>query len=55
MFDPKLAKRQGAQLTKLISCFQPDNVLKMTTADNAGLLALSGPRNPYPGRLGLIT
>lgn len=26
----------------------------MATADNAELLALSGPRNPYPGKLGVI-
>jgi imidazolonepropionase-like amidohydrolase len=26
----------------------------MATHDNAELLALSGPRNPYPGRLGVV-
>jgi imidazolonepropionase-like amidohydrolase len=26
----------------------------MVTADNAELLALSGPRNPYPGKLGVV-
>jgi imidazolonepropionase-like amidohydrolase len=26
----------------------------MGTADNAELLALSGPRNPYPGKLGVV-
>jgi len=26
----------------------------MATVDNAELLAMSGPRNPYPGRLGAI-
>lgn len=30
------------------------DVLKMATADNAELLAMSGPRNPYPGKLGVI-
>jgi imidazolonepropionase-like amidohydrolase len=29
-------------------------MLKMATADNAQLLALSGPRNPYPGKLGVV-
>jgi imidazolonepropionase-like amidohydrolase len=29
-------------------------VLKMATADNAQLLALSGLRNPYPGKLGVV-
>ncbi len=26
----------------------------MATSDNAQLLALSGPRNPYPGKLGVL-
>ncbi len=26
----------------------------MATGDNAQLLALSGPRNPYPGKLGIV-
>ena len=26
----------------------------MITHDNAQLLALSGPRNPYPGKLGVV-
>lgn len=29
-------------------------MLKMATADNAQLLALSGPRNSYPGKLGAV-
>ena len=29
-------------------------MLKMATADNAQLLALSGPRNPYPCKLGVV-
>jgi len=28
--------------------------LRLVTHDNAQLLALSGPRNPYPGKLGVI-
>ena len=27
---------------------------RLPSADNAQLLALSGPRNPYPGKLGVI-
>jgi len=34
--------------------YTPAEVLKVVTADNAELLALSGPRNPYPGKLGVI-
>ena len=26
----------------------------MATSDNADLLAMSGPRNPYPGKLGAV-
>jgi imidazolonepropionase-like amidohydrolase len=29
-------------------------VLKLVTRDNARLLVLSGPRNPYPGKLGVV-
>jgi imidazolonepropionase-like amidohydrolase len=54
LFDPKLATRQGAQLAKLIRWYSPAEVLKMATADNAEVLALSGPRNPYPGKLGVV-
>jgi imidazolonepropionase-like amidohydrolase len=54
LFDAKLATRQGAQLTTLVRWYTPSEVLKMATADNAELLALSGPRNPYPGKLGVV-
>lgn len=54
LFDPALAARQNEQLTKMVRWFSPAEVLKMATHDNAELLALSGPRNPYPGRLGVV-
>ena len=54
LFSPALARRQGAQLAKLVRWYTPSEVLKMATGDNAQLLALSGPRNPYPGRLGVV-
>jgi imidazolonepropionase-like amidohydrolase len=54
LFDPKLAERQGKQLAKLVRWYTPAKVLQMATADNAELLALSGPRNPYPGKLGVV-
>ncbi len=52
--EPKLAPRQGAMLTKMVRWYTPAEVLKMATADNAELLAMSGPRNPYPGKLGVV-
>jgi imidazolonepropionase-like amidohydrolase len=54
LFDAGLATRQGKQLAKLVRWYTPSEVLKMATADNAALLALSGPRNPYPGKLGVV-
>jgi hypothetical protein len=41
------AAKQGKQLAKMTRWFTPFEVLKMATSDNAKLLALSGPRNPY--------
>jgi imidazolonepropionase-like amidohydrolase len=53
-FDARLATRQGAQLAKMVRRYSPAQVLKMATSANAELLALSGPRNPYPGKLGVV-
>jgi imidazolonepropionase-like amidohydrolase len=41
-------------LSKMVRWYSPAEVLKMATADNAELLALSGPRTPYPGKLGVV-
>jgi imidazolonepropionase-like amidohydrolase len=54
LFSPQLAKRQGAQLAKLTRWYTPVEVLKMATATNGELVAMSGPRNPYPGKLGVV-
>jgi len=54
LFDPKLAAKQGKFLAKLKKWYTPYEALKMATHDNAQLLALSGPRNPYPGELGVV-
>jgi len=54
LFDAKLAKRQGAQLTKMVRWFTPAEVLAMATGTNGELLALSGLRSPYSGKLGVI-
>jgi imidazolonepropionase-like amidohydrolase len=34
--------------------YTPAEILAMATSVNGELLRLSGPRNPYPGRLGLV-
>ena len=49
-----IAKRQGAQLVKLTKWFTPAETLRMATSTNAELLQLSGLRNPYPGKLGVV-
>lgn len=54
LFSEKIARRQGAQLTKLVRWFPPGEVLRMATGTNGELLALSGPRSPYPGPVGVI-
>jgi imidazolonepropionase-like amidohydrolase len=54
LFDPVLAAKQGKQLAKMTRWFTPAEALTLATATNAELLALSGPRNPYPGLLGVV-
>lgn len=54
LFDAKLASRQGAQLSKLTRWYTPAEVLKMATGDNGELLALSGLRSPYVGKIGVV-
>jgi len=54
LFDPVLTAKQGKQLAKMTRWFTPAEALAMATSANAELLALSGPRNPYPGTLGVI-
>ena len=54
LFSAKLAKRQGELLAKLVRWYTPAEALTMATGTNARLLALSGKRNPYPGKLGMV-
>lgn len=54
LFSPELAHRQNVMLTHLSRWYSNAEVLRMATSVNAELLALSGPRNPYPGKLGVI-
>ncbi len=52
LFDAKTAATQGEQLARMVRWYTPAEVLKTATADNAELLALSGLRSPYAGKLG---
>ena len=54
VFAPQMTKHQGAMLTTLTRWYEPVEILKMATSVNGELLAMSGLRNPYPGRLGVI-
>jgi len=54
LFDAKVASRQTAQLAKLVRWYTPAEALRMATAANGELMALSGFINPYPGKLGVI-
>ncbi len=54
LFDPRQNAKQTADILKLNAWFTPAELLKLVTHDNAQLLALSGPRNPYPGKLGVV-
>ena len=55
LFSPRIAgTRHGAQLTKLLRWYPPAEILKMATADNGELMALSGFIDPYPGKLGVV-
>jgi imidazolonepropionase-like amidohydrolase len=54
LFEPNNAPKQGEKLATLARWYNNFEILKMATADNAELLAMSGPRNPYPGKLGVI-
>jgi imidazolonepropionase-like amidohydrolase len=54
LFSQSLAQRQGELLAKLIRWYTPAETLVMATGTNAQLLALSGKRNPYPGKLGVV-
>jgi imidazolonepropionase-like amidohydrolase len=54
LFSPRLARRQGELLTKFARWYSSAETLAMATGTNAELLAMSGKRNPYPGKLGLV-
>jgi imidazolonepropionase-like amidohydrolase len=54
LFDPAQNVKQNADILKLKQWMTSAEVLKLVTHDNAQLLALSGPRNPYQGKLGVV-
>jgi imidazolonepropionase-like amidohydrolase len=54
LFSGTLTARQGTMLSHLTRWYTASEILRMATATNGELLALSGPRNPYPGNLGVV-
>ncbi|WP_232132433.1 metal-dependent hydrolase family protein [Luteimonas sp. BDR2-5] len=54
LFEPELNVEQNAFILGLRDWFTPAEILRMVTHDNAELLALSGLRSPYQGRLGVV-
>ena len=54
LFDPGLATKQGKFLAKMQKWYTPYEALKMATSTNAELVKLCGPRDPYPGALGVV-
>jgi imidazolonepropionase-like amidohydrolase len=54
LFSAALARQQGAILASMVQWFTPAETLIMATSTNAELLTLSGKRNPYPGKLGVV-
>lgn len=55
LFSPELAPRQNIMLTHLSNWYSNAEILQMATSGNAELLQLSGLRNPYPGKIGVLT
>jgi imidazolonepropionase-like amidohydrolase len=54
LFSPVLAARQGAELVKMRKWYTAPEVMVMATGTNGELLKLSGPRDPYPGKIGVV-
>jgi imidazolonepropionase-like amidohydrolase len=54
LFSQAAAARQGRMLVNLSRWYTNAEVLRMATSGNAELLALSGLRAPYAGRLGVV-
>jgi imidazolonepropionase-like amidohydrolase len=54
LFSAQAAAKQGEMLTRLSRWYSNPEILRMATSGNAELLALSGPRAPYPGKLGVV-
>ena len=54
--DPleQVVQHEDSRLAALIRWYTPAEAMIMATSTNAELLTLSGLRNPYPGKLGVV-
>lgn len=52
--DPVKFKAANEEFVHRTKWFTPAEIMRQATSTTAELLALSGPRNPYPGKLGVI-
>ena len=54
LFSQALAERQGQGLVDLTRWYTPAEALIMATSTNGELFAMTGLRNPYPGKIGVV-
>jgi imidazolonepropionase-like amidohydrolase len=54
LFEPELNAQQNRLILPLKQWFTPSEILRLVTYGNGQLLALSGPRAPYKGKLGVV-
>ncbi len=52
--DLAMLRRANEEFVHRTQWFTPVEILRQATSKSAELMALSGPRNPYPGKLGVI-
>jgi len=54
VFDADAAAKQNTEFTLRTKWFTPAEILRQATSLSGELLQLSGERNPYPGKIGVI-
>ena len=54
LFEPDLNVEQNNTILQLLEWYEPHEMLRIVTHDNARMLDLSGLRSPYQGRLGVV-
>jgi imidazolonepropionase-like amidohydrolase len=52
--DPEMLRRINEEFVHRTKWFTPAEILAQATSKGGELLTMSGPKNPYPGRLGVI-